>query len=68
MLEGQKRYRGRLSGVDDEGVIHIETLTGRVSATLDQIDTAKIDPTEFFSTQKQPAKNIKQARTNKEEA
>ena len=68
MLEGQKRYRGRLSGVDDEGVIHVETLTGRVSATLNQIDTAKIDPTEFFSTQKQPAKNIKQARTNKEEA
>ncbi|MBL6605254.1 MAG: ribosome maturation factor RimP [Alphaproteobacteria bacterium] len=68
MLEGQKRYRGRLVGIDDDGVIHIETATGRVSASLDQIDTAKIDPTEFFSTQKQPAKTIKQARKNKEEA
>jgi len=68
MLEGQKRYRGRLVGVDDEGVIHVETLTGRVSATLDQIDTAKIDPTEFFSTQKQPARKTKQTGINKEEA
>ncbi len=42
MLEGQKRYRGRLAGVDDEGGLFMsETLTGRVSATLDQIDTAK---------------------------
>ena len=68
MLEGQKRYRGRLVGIDDDGVIHVETATGRVSASLDQIDTAKIDPTEFFSTQKQPAKTLKQARNNKEEA
>ena len=29
MLEGQKRYRGRLVGVDDDGVIHVETLTGQ---------------------------------------
>ena len=58
MLEGQKRYRGRLVGIDDDGVIHVETATGRVSASLDQIDTAKIDPTEFFSTQKQPAKTL----------
>ena len=68
MLEGQKRYRGRLVGIDDDGVIHVETATGRVSASLDQIDTAKIDPTEFFSTQKQPARTLKQAPKNKEEA
>lgn len=68
MLEGQKRYRGRLVGVDDEGIIHVETLTGRVSASFDEIDTAKIDPTEFFSTQKQPAKKQKPAKPIKEEA
>ena len=68
MLEGQKRYRGRLVGIDDEGIIHVETATGRVSASHDQIDMAKIDPTEFFSTQKQPARIQKRAPKNKEEA
>lgn len=50
---GQKRFRGRLSGVDEDNIIHLDTGTGRVSFAFDEIDTAKIDPTEFFSTLKQ---------------
>jgi ribosome maturation factor RimP len=68
MLEGQKRYRGRLVGMDEKGIIHIETSTGRVSAAFDEIDTAKIDPTEFFSTRKQPAKRVKPGTVKQEEA
>lgn len=58
MRDGQKRYKGRLSGRDDKGLIHLETDTGRISFTFDEIDTAKIDTTEFFSTLKQPARTL----------
>ena len=51
--KGQKRFRGRLGGVDEDNIIHLDTGTGRVSFAFDEIDTAKIDPTEFFSTLKQ---------------
>lgn len=50
---GQKRFRGRLGGVDEDNIIRLDTGTGRVSFAFDEIDTAKIDPTEFFSTLKQ---------------
>ena len=50
---GQKRFRGRLGGVDEDNIIHLDTGTGRVSFAFGEIDTAKIDPTEFFSTLKQ---------------
>ena len=50
---GQKRFHGRLGGVDEDNIIHLDTGTGRVSFAFDEIDTAKIDPTEFFSTLKQ---------------
>ena len=53
MRDGQKRFRGRLDGIDENGTIHLDTGSGRVSFTLDEVDTAKIDPTEFFSTLKQ---------------
>mgnify|MGYP001445770600 FL=1 len=53
MRDGQKRFRGRLGGMDEDGTIHLDTGSGRVSFTLDEVDIAKIDPTEFFSTLKQ---------------
>ena len=53
MRDGQKRFRGRLGGMDEDGTIHLDTGSGRVSFTLDEVDTAKIDPTEFFSTLRQ---------------
>ena len=53
MRDGQKRFRGRIGGMDEDGTVHLDTGSGRVSFTLDEVDTAKIDPTEFFSTLKQ---------------
>ena len=53
MRDGQKRFRGRLGGMGEDGTIHLDTVSGRVSFTLDEVETAKIDPTEFFSTLKQ---------------
>ena len=56
--QGQKRFRGRLTGIEHDIVI-VETATGRLSASLDEIDSARIDPTEFFSTLKQPPRTLK---------
>ena len=64
MLEGQKRFKGRLTGMDDQGTISIETGVGRVSFGFADIDTAKLDPTEFYSTLKQPARRTKPGKSN----
>ena len=59
MLDGQKRFKGRLTGMDEQGIISIETGIGRVSFGFSDIDTAKLDPTEFYSTLKQPARRAR---------
>jgi ribosome maturation factor RimP len=59
MQDGQKRFKGRLTGIDERGIITIETRTGRVSLMLSDIDTAKLDPTEYYSMLKQQARRIK---------
>jgi len=56
--DGQRRFRGRLTGIDND-IVTVETATGRLSASLNEIDSAKIDPTEFFSTLKQPPRTLK---------
>ncbi len=58
MRDGQKRFRGRIGGIDEDGMIHLDTGSGRLSFTLDEVDTAKIDPTEFFSTLKKSLRKI----------
>lgn len=58
MREGQKRFKGRLSGMDKDGTIHVETTTGRISFRFSELDTAKLDPSEFYSRLKQsPRRN-----------
>ena len=59
MQDGQKRFKGRLTGIDEAGKIKIETRTGRVSFDFSDIDTAKLDPTEYYSMLKQQARHIK---------
>lgn len=56
--DGQKRFRGRLTGIEQNHVI-VETATGRLTASIDEIESAKIDPTEFFSTLKQQPRTHK---------
>ena len=48
MQDGRKRLKGRLTGVDEAGNIIIETAFGQLSFRFDEIDSAKIDPTEYF--------------------
>ncbi len=67
MQDGQKRFRGRLSGLDAEGRIILDTATGRAIFDFDDIEVAKIDPSEFFSTTKQPARTIKTGKRKTEE-
>ena len=66
MRDGQRRFKGRLTGIDEAGNIKIETRTGRVSFVFSDIDTAKLDPTEYYSMLKQQARQIKPAKQNNE--
>ena len=59
MQDGQKRFKGRLTGIDREGNITIETRTGRISFAFSDIDSAKLDPAEYYSKLKQQARRIK---------
>lgn len=49
LIEGQKRFHGRLAGTEADKLIHLDTGFGRVSFTMADIDTARIDPSEHFS-------------------
>ena len=57
-IDGQRRFRGRLSGIENHQVI-VETGTGRLVADFEDIEKAKIDPTELFSTFKHPPRTLK---------
>ena len=50
MQDGQKRFKGRLTGIDRKGNITIETRTGRISFAFSDIDSAKLDPAEYYSS------------------
>lgn len=49
MLDGRKRFNGRLGGLDEEGKIVLETSFGRFVFGFDEIDSGRIDPTEIFA-------------------
>lgn len=48
-LEGRKRFRGKLAGHDEAGLICLDTLSGRLSFRLDELEQARIDPADYFS-------------------
>ena len=48
MVDGRKRLKGRLNGRDSDGKIIIETQFGALAFAFDEIDSAKIDPLEYF--------------------
>ena len=48
MTDGRKRLKGRLSGRDEDGRILLETSFGQLAFAYDDIDSAKIDPAEYF--------------------
>ena len=48
MLDGRRRFQGRLTGLTDDGKIGLETSFGRFEFAFDDIESARIDPTEIF--------------------
>lgn len=65
MQEGQRRFKGRLTGIDQTGSITIETQTGRISFAFLDIDSAKLDPAEYYSNLKHRARRIKPKQAKK---
>lgn len=49
MLDGRRRFNGRLAGVSADGKIGLETSFGRFDFGFDEIETARIDPTEILA-------------------
>jgi len=49
MRDGRRRFAGRLSGLDDDGGIVVETSFGRFVFVFEDIDSARIDPSEILA-------------------
>jgi len=48
MLDGRRRFQGRLTGLSQDGKIGLETSFGRFEFAFDNIESARIDPSEIF--------------------
>jgi ribosome maturation factor RimP len=48
MLDGRRRFQGRLIGLSQDGKIGLETGFGRFEFAFDDIESARIDPSEIF--------------------
>ena len=51
MLDGRRRFSGRLSGVDDTNSVVMQTSFGRFVFAFDDIESARIDPSEILQSQ-----------------
>ena len=49
LLNGRKRFQGRLRGLDGDGHVLIDTGFGSQAIAYDAIESAKLDPSEFFT-------------------
>ena len=50
MLDGRRRFAGRLSGLDETNGVIIETAFGRYVFDFEDIETARIDPSEILQS------------------
>ena len=50
MLDGRRRFAGRLSGLDETNGVIIETSFGRYVFDFEDIETARIDPSEILQS------------------
>ena len=50
MLDGRRRFAGRLSGLDESNGVIIETSFGRYVFDFEDIETARIDPSEILQS------------------
>ncbi|MDA0357929.1 MAG: ribosome maturation factor RimP [Proteobacteria bacterium] len=53
MLDGRRRFQGRLTGLSADGKIGIETSFGRFEFAFDEIEAARIDPSEILARRSQ---------------
>lgn len=53
MRDGRRRFHGRLKGLDADGRIVLETSFGRFTFAFDEIDAARIDPSEILAMPEQ---------------
>ena len=51
MLGGRRRFAGRLAGLDENKGVIIETSFGRFVFAFEDIESARIDPTEILQSQ-----------------
>ena len=51
MFDGRRRFRGRLSGLSANKKVGIETSFGRFEFDFNEIETARIDPSEILRRQ-----------------
>ena len=49
MLDGRRRFEGRLTGLTEDGKIGLETNYGRFEFAFDAIESARIDPREILA-------------------
>ena len=50
MQDGRKRFRGRIAEIDENENIIFEAGFGRVTLSLQDLETVRIDPSKYFST------------------
>ena len=50
MQDGRKRFRGRISEIDEKENIIFDAGFGRVKLNLQDLETVRIDPSKYFST------------------
>jgi len=48
LIDGRRRFQGRLAGISDQDKIHLDTSVGPVSIDYGLVETAKLDPTEII--------------------
>ena len=48
LIDGRRRFNGRLKGVVEDHLIDIDTAAGPVKIPFDAIESAKLDPSEWF--------------------
>lgn len=48
LIDGRKRFQGRLQGLGPDNTVLIDTTFGPQTIAFDDIESAKLDPSEFF--------------------
>ena len=60
MFDGRRRFAGRLAGLDGTKGVIIETSFGRFVFAFENIELARIDPTEILQSQSRCRSDAKQ--------